>query len=422
MRAPREELVLAAGALVWRQTGAGLEVLLVHRPRYQDWSFPKGKLDPGESLRGCAVREVAEETGAQIVLGRPLGTLRYPLADGRLKAVSYWAAQEVPPGHPAWRAQRAVKPASPKEIDGVAWVGAAQARQRLTHRLDQELLDQLVGLWEGAQLATRTLVLLRHARAVKRSTWNRPENGVGEELERSRPLTATGKQRADAVVPELAAYGVTQVVTSPWRRCLDTVRPYLEAAGLEATTADCLTERAHAQDAAAVRDFLERLLAGSSHSPGAGATARDDLQDAVVGCGPGPGAGATARDDLQDVVVGCGPEPGAGVTVVCLHRPTLPTVLTMVAEHATAAVAEALPDADPWLKTGELLVLHLAETAGCPERGSEGREALTPGGLETVGQESRGRVQVVAIEQHHPPLARPGHMYRETGTYGPRDR
>ena len=76
--------VHAAGAIVWRGTGRTLEVLLVHRPRYDDWSWPKGKLDPGESLPACAVREVAEETGHSIVLGLPLPQVKYRLEDGRL--------------------------------------------------------------------------------------------------------------------------------------------------------------------------------------------------------------------------------------------------------------------------------------------------------------------------------------------------
>jgi len=80
-----KHVVRAAGALVWRERRGRLEVLLVHRPRYDDWSFPKGKVEPGESVRTCAVREVAEETGARIALGQPLETIRYKLSDGRRK-------------------------------------------------------------------------------------------------------------------------------------------------------------------------------------------------------------------------------------------------------------------------------------------------------------------------------------------------
>ena len=79
------ETVKAAGALVWRENGKHLEVLLVHRPRYDDWSIPKGKVDPCESVRTCAVREVAEETGVQVILGQPLSRVHYKIADGSWK-------------------------------------------------------------------------------------------------------------------------------------------------------------------------------------------------------------------------------------------------------------------------------------------------------------------------------------------------
>ena len=79
--------VTAAGALCWRVRNHKLQVLLIHRPRYKDWSWPKGKLDPGETLPECAVREVEEETGARVELGRPLPTVTYVLPDGRTKHV-----------------------------------------------------------------------------------------------------------------------------------------------------------------------------------------------------------------------------------------------------------------------------------------------------------------------------------------------
>src|SRR5690348_4299864 len=88
-------LVLAAGAICWRlgQDGAGLELLLVRSARWGDWSWPKGKLEAGESLPECAVREVLEETGVRVTLGVPLPTVSYVLPDGRDKAVRYWAGQ-----------------------------------------------------------------------------------------------------------------------------------------------------------------------------------------------------------------------------------------------------------------------------------------------------------------------------------------
>ena len=111
----------AAGALVWREKSGDLQVLLVHRPRYDDWSFPKGKLESGESLCACAVREVAEETGVQVRLEQPLGTTGYRLDDGTRKEVRYWAARELDRGSPALAARGRIPRASRSEIDGVRW-------------------------------------------------------------------------------------------------------------------------------------------------------------------------------------------------------------------------------------------------------------------------------------------------------------
>ncbi|MEU6817487.1 NUDIX hydrolase [Streptomyces sp. NPDC046860] len=127
--------VRAAGCVLWRRapgTGA-LEVCLVHRPRYDDWSHPKGKLKRGESALAAAVREVREETGYAAATGAELPTLRYPV-DGRPKEVRYWAAEAV---------SGAFAPNS--EVDRVLWLPLAAARVRLTHARDRDLLDALTG-------------------------------------------------------------------------------------------------------------------------------------------------------------------------------------------------------------------------------------------------------------------------------------
>lgn len=339
----RRTLVRAAGSVVWRENGGELEVLLVHRPRYDDWSFPKGKVEAGEALPACAVREVAEETGVQVVLGQPLTTQRYKLGGGARKEVSYWAGRAVGAGMPAQVAlagRPAVEPASPGEIDEVVWAPSRQARKMLTRAGDRDLLGEVVDLWEDGKLATWTLVLVRHARAVKRSVWNRPTRRTPEEDEATRPLTSDqGEERARALVPILAAFGVSRVVTSPWRRCADTVAPYAAATGVEVETEPAITEHAHAADSAAVRAVAERMLRA----------------------GEGP-----RREEHAAVAL-------------CTHRPVLPTVMEVVAEHAPGRLLRAVPEVDPWLKTGEVMVIHLA-------------------------RRRRGRVRAVAIEKQRPTL------------------
>ena len=236
-----EPEIIAAGAVVSRK---GPQVLLIHRPKYDDWSFPKGKLDPGEHLVACAVREVAEETGLDIRLGPPLGHLDYTVGNGTLrgKRVHYWAGSVV--GDPDVSCYVANS-----EVDDVRWFDLDKARRQLTQQHDKELLDAFTAV----RKRSTPLVVLRHAKAEHRKGWS------GDD--RERPLTEAGTVQSDALVPLLAAYGVRRIVSSSSRRCWTTVAPYAHvsdvalkvtdalaeedatAAGVEAVVQDLLTDR-----------------------------------------------------------------------------------------------------------------------------------------------------------------------------------
>ncbi|MFE0045896.1 NUDIX hydrolase [Streptomyces albireticuli] len=129
-------LVRAAGCVLWRPgrglDGAPLEIALVHRPKYDDWSHPKGKLKRGEDARSGAVREVREETGMECELGPALPTARY-VVEGRPKEVRYWAA----------RALGGVFEVS-REVDRVVWLGPGAAREWVTEGRDRVLVDALL--------------------------------------------------------------------------------------------------------------------------------------------------------------------------------------------------------------------------------------------------------------------------------------
>jgi 8-oxo-dGTP diphosphatase len=200
--------VVAAGAVVVRRTNGG-EVLVVHRPKYDDWAWPKGKQDPGEHVTTTAVREVLEETGVEIRLGRPLPRQLYLVSGGRAKHVHYWTGLAMGDTDVSAYAANA-------EIDQVAWIGFDKARGLLTYADDVALLD----LVERHPRRTSALVVLRHARAEKRASWTGPD---GE-----RPLLPAGSVQAQELVPVLSAYGVTRVLTSPSKRCRDTVGPYAD--------------------------------------------------------------------------------------------------------------------------------------------------------------------------------------------------
>jgi 8-oxo-dGTP diphosphatase len=214
--------VLAAGAVVFRP---GKRVLLVHRPRYDDWSFPKGKLDRGEHVTAAAVREVAEETGLHVRLGPPLAGQRYRMDSGRTKSVAYWTGRVVGDDDVTGYAVNA-------EIDAVEWVGYDEALDRLTYDYDRDTLR------EAGKVRRRThpLVVLRHAEARSRKAWRQDD--------RLRPLLQAGRGQAQKLVPVLGAYAVSRVVSSSSTRCVESVGPYADTTGWPLNLQDGLTEEA----------------------------------------------------------------------------------------------------------------------------------------------------------------------------------
>jgi 8-oxo-dGTP pyrophosphatase MutT (NUDIX family) len=127
------DIVRAAGGVPWRRNGDDLEVLLVHRGEYDDWSFPKGKNDPGESDEAAAIREVEEETGLHIELGPELVATSYTDSKGRLKRVRYWALEVT---------QEDATPQN--EIDEIAWLSAEDATARLSYDRDRAVLQSFL--------------------------------------------------------------------------------------------------------------------------------------------------------------------------------------------------------------------------------------------------------------------------------------
>jgi 8-oxo-dGTP diphosphatase len=215
--------IRAAGALLWRPGPDGPLIAVVHRVRQQDWSLPKGKLEHGEHWLAAAVREVHEETGQRVALGRPLPTLIYPVL-GVPKVVRYWAARG---GEDSF--------APTHEVDAVDWLTPEQARERLSYPHDYDVVAALL----AAPADTVPFVILRHAKA-------RPRNGWPADDDHRRPLAQRGVGEAERLAPLLAAYGVQGVHSSDTRRCEDTVRPYCAAHGLPIRPEPLLSERGFA--------------------------------------------------------------------------------------------------------------------------------------------------------------------------------
>ncbi|MEO7351258.1 MAG: NUDIX hydrolase [Marmoricola sp.] len=214
--------VVAAGAVVTRKGPEGREVLLVHRPKYDDWSFPKGKQDPGEHVTATAVREVLEETGVEIRLGRPLRPQLYSVSGGRSKLVHYWV------GHVVGDDDVSTYEIN-DEVDNLGWFLADAAAERLTYLDDIDLLTQ----FRERRKSTSTLVVVRHAKAQKRGSWHGPDP--------LRPLADLGNAQAAALSPILHAYGIARVLTSSSIRCVQTVAPYAAAQVLTMVEVEALS-------------------------------------------------------------------------------------------------------------------------------------------------------------------------------------
>lgn len=310
--------ILAAGALCWRLHRGVLEVLLIHRPRYDDWSFPKGKIDAGETIPECAVREVAEEIGLKVRLGMPLPITRYevvkPAKSGkkdagsggrqrpersRSKEVWYWAA-EVREGTARHDGE---------ETDEVRWVAVEEAREMLTNRGDVAPLDELLRLHEAHMLRTTPFIVLRHAKAKPRSSWSRAES--------ERPLAATGKRQAKAVERLLTAWRPRHLESSPWKRCAETVAPYVKRHRHRIRYRKSLTEKRAREHPKKARNRTRKSL--------------ELLQPACL----------------------------------CTHRPVLPLVLDRLRLWVRQdALLEALPGSDPYLKPGAVVVAQQALDRG----------------------------------------------------------
>jgi 8-oxo-(d)GTP phosphatase len=228
--------VLAAGAVLFRHGRSGVEVALVHRPRYDDWSLPKGKLDLGEAMPAAAVREIREETGVVARLGPWLCDVSYAVTDGR-KFVRYWAAEarsvpEFVPNH---------------ETDELRWVPPDAAADLLSYARDVAVVTRFVELGPP----TSVLLLVRHAKAGTRDQWN------GDD--RLRPLSEAGRKQASELTELLRLFGPDRIVSAPPVRCRDSVAPLAQELDLPVVDEPMLSETSFTEHADSVLDRVCEL-------------------------------------------------------------------------------------------------------------------------------------------------------------------
>jgi len=235
---PGSRIVYAAGAVLWRPTDSanpGLEIAVIHRPRYDDWSLPKGKVDPGETAPVAAVREVLEETGHHATLGRRLDMVSYPIEQG-VKKVYYWAARstggDFTPG---------------REVDELVWLPVADATKRLNYVQDRKMLRHFA----KRPPDTHTVLVIRHGTAGRKSRFS------GDDTER--PLDKRGRAQAEALVPQLLAFGASDVYAADRLRCHQTVEPLAEELGVTVHNEPTLTEESYAKSPKRARQRVLRI-------------------------------------------------------------------------------------------------------------------------------------------------------------------
>ncbi len=236
--------VHAAGTVLWRRArpGSGRRIAVVHRPEYDDWSLPKGKLDAGESAPAAAVRETLEETGHTARLGRYLQHVEYPLGARRLKHVDYWEAEATGGAF-----------AENSEVDELRWLRFRDAVELLSHDVDRAVLAR----FRARKPGDATLVLIRHARAGTRGAFDGPDA--------LRPLDRRGRVQARLLAPQTAAFGPLAVHAADRTRCVETVEPLARHLGVDVLREPSLTEEAYADDPSAARSRV-RAIAGTART------------------------------------------------------------------------------------------------------------------------------------------------------------
>ena len=320
------------------------ELCLVYRPKYDDWSWPKGKNEPNESHRHTAVREVGEETGYSVTLGPHIAKIEYPLErEGKkqtsksgntprnpqpevIKRIHYWMMRLIDKPTAAKRlpAFGPIKPAKPTEIGNVLWLTPSKARKKLTHDSDREVLDAFLEKLHADQGEYSTLLLVRHGKAESRKTW--------QGSEATRPITPLGAAASYALGRELACYAPNKIISSPWKRCVETVAAFARDSSLPIEQVAELTEDHHEKQPKSTLSVLIREI--------------QNLESNTQNSSAASNAIATNN-----------------ATVMCLHRPVIGTFFDYLREITKPrAHKRILSQKSPYMPTGSAIVLHIINT------------------------------------------------------------
>ena len=325
------------------------ELCLVYRPKYDDWSWPKGKNEPKESHRHTAVREVGEETGYAVTLGPHIAQIEYPLENEGKKSISksgaknssqnnnktevvkrihYWMMREIDENAAMKRlpAFGPIKPAKPTEIGNVIWLTPSKARKKLTHDSDRRVLDAFLEKLHAGQTEYKTLILVRHGKAESRKSW--------QGSEATRPITPLGSAASYALGRELACYAPNRIVSSPWKRCVETVATFAHDSSLYIEQIAELTEDHHENKP---KSTLSVLIS--------------EIQN--LDCN------AQNTQNTQNAEANIN-----NSTVMCLHRPIIGTFFDYLRGITKPrAHKRILSQKSPYMPTGSAIVLHISNTS-----------------------------------------------------------
>lgn len=325
------------------------ELCLVYRPKYDDWSWPKGKNEPKESHRHTAVREVGEETGYAVTLGPHIAQIEYPLENEGKKSISksgaknssqnnnktevvkrihYWMMREIDENAAMKRlpAFGPIKPAKPTEIGNVIWLTPSKARKKLTHDSDRKVLDAFLEKLHASQTEYKTLILVRHGKAESRKSW--------QGSEATRPITPLGSAASYALGRELACYAPNRIVSSPWKRCVETVATFAHDSSLSIEQIAELTEDHHENKP---KSTLSVLIS--------------EIQN--LDCN------AQNTQSTQNTEANIN-----NSTVMCLHRPIIGTFFDYLRGITKPrAHKRILSQKSPYMPTGSAIVLHISNTS-----------------------------------------------------------
>lgn len=325
------------------------ELCLVYRPKYDDWSWPKGKNEPKESHRHTAVREVGEETGYAVTLGPHIAQIEYPLENEGKKSISksgaknssqnnnktevvkrihYWMMREIDENAAMKRlpAFGPIKPAKPTEIGNVIWLTPSKARKKLTHDSDRKVLDAFLEKLHDGQTEYKTLILVRHGKAESRKSW--------QGSEATRPITPLGSAASYALGRELACYAPNRIVSSPWKRCVETVATFAHDSSLSIEQIAELTEDHHENKP---KSTLSVLIS--------------EIQNLDCNAQNTQNAKNTEANINNS-------------TVMCLHRPIIGTFFDYLRGITKPrAHKRILSQKSPYMPTGSAIVLHISNTS-----------------------------------------------------------